>query len=169
MAAATVDLTSPITSSFSASRAWSQSGFGERHFRVIDFAEVNTAKGSTLAQNDTIDAVKIPAGSFVKDVIVRMLVPCAVASTTMQVGDSNVATGYIASVALDAAANTVAAASGTAILTLSAGSTVTTYSGGVYYATADAVRLKLNSSSAATTGKVEVSAFIIPLGTGTTI
>lgn len=168
MAAATVNLTSPLTSSYTASRAWAQTGFGERHFRVIDFAEANTAKGSTLAQNDTIDAVKIPAGSFVKDVIVRMLVPSA-ASTTMQVGDSTAATNYISSVALDAAANTVSAASGTAILTLTAGATVSSYSGGVYYAAADAVRLALNSSSAATTGKVEVSAFIIPLGTGTTI
>jgi hypothetical protein len=170
MTAATVDLTSPITSSFSASRAWEQSSSAIRKFRVIDWAEVLAAKGSATAQNDTVDVIKIPAGSFVKDVIVRQLVaPVSTAAETMQVGDTTHPTNYIVSFDLQSAANTCVAASGTAIVSQAAGGLTITYLGGLYYASADAIRVTLNSSAAVTAGKTEFSACIIPLGAGLTI
>jgi hypothetical protein len=117
-----------------------------------------------LAQNDTLDVVKIPAGSYVQDVIVRNLV-VGTASTTAQVGDSATPTGYIVSVALDAAAQTFNVASGTLIV----GSTITAMPFGKFYTTADAVRLTLNNATAVTMGRIEVTALIMPVGTGLTI
>jgi len=171
MAAATVDLTSPITSSFSASRAWVHPSDGFRAFRVIDWAEVNTVKESATAQNDTVDVLKIPAGSFVKDVIVRQLVaPTSTAAETMTVGDTtNGPTCYLTTFDLQSAANVCAAASGTAIYSQAAGGLTITYLGGLFYSAADAIRVTLNSSAAITAGKTEFSACIIPLGSGVTI
>lgn len=164
MAAATVDMTAPITTSFSADRAWEMSSPFTKKVRIIDFATATTLKGSALAQNDTLDVVKIPAGSYVQDVIVRNLV-VGTASTTAQVGDSATPTGYIVSVALDAAAQTFNVASGTLIV----GSTITAMPFGKFYTTADAVRLTLNNATAVTMGRIEVTALIMPVGTGLTI
>jgi len=150
MAAGTVDLTKPVDKS--QFRAFAKTSDGDPFTRVIDFEEATTKKGSALAQNDTIDVITIPAGTVCTQVMVREM-KVGTASTTMQVGDQTTATKYITSVALDGALQAFSACSPTA----------------VFYSAANAVQICLNSATAVTMGRFEITAVLLQLGTSVTV
>lgn len=131
---------------------------------VINFADVLATKGSALAQNDTVDALAVYAGERVKEVYVRAIT-AGTASSTFTVGDQAGATGFITSVAADAAAGTVTTAYGTYV---QAGSTTYLTTGGKYYSAANTIRLTLGAT-APQAGVVEVVAYIDATGTDSAI
>ena len=147
--------------------SWVRPSEEQVRIRILSFLDATTLKGSALVQNDTIDLFTIEAGMRVKDVYARILVPDA-ASTTMQIGDvANAATEFITSVTLDSAAQTFFPGNGLGFMT--AGGTVAGF-GGPFYATADTIRCKINSSGApATAGLVEVTAVLVPVGKSLTL
>jgi hypothetical protein len=147
--------------------SWARQSEEEVRIRILSFLDATTLKGSALVQNDTIDLFTVEAGMLVKDVYARILVPDA-ASTTMQIGDTaNAATEFVTSVTLDSVAQTFFPGNGLGFM--SAGGTVAGFSG-VFYATADTIRCKINSSGApATAGLVEVTAVLVPVGTSLTL
>ena len=107
-------------------------GYSGYLFNVIDFGL------QAVAQNDVVQALKVPANCLIKNV--RTVVATAEgAICTSQVGDGDGATGWDASVNLNAAANTATAgASGT-------DANVTT---GKFYAADDTIDLTMQNAAA---------------------
>lgn len=140
--------------------------FARKH--VISFADVLATKGSTLAQNDTVDVLTINPGERVVDVTARVIT-AGTTSSTVTVGDQAGATSYITSVACDGTAGTVTGADGAYIFS-QAGTVpyAVTWVGGKYYTAANTVRLTLGAT-APQAGVIEFTAFIEQLGTDTAI
>jgi hypothetical protein len=125
--------------------------------RTIDFVKAKAAKGSALVQNDTIDVFQLPAGTRIYDCWTRIQV-AATASTTMTLGDVASATGFVVSVALDAAAQTQVCGNG-AYLVSNATPIITVVP--KFYSTATVLRAVLNSSATPLVGAVEVNLLTI--------
>lgn len=120
--------------------------------RVIDFAELTAAKGSTLVAGDTARAIALNPGDYVKQVYFRQLV-AGTASSTMNVGDTAVgATAWYNGYATDGAAQTFALGNG-------ANATA-----GKMYAAADYLLLTLGATPPLV-GKVEITAEVYQFGT----
>lgn len=141
---ANIDLTYPPAGS--SYRIYNRSPYT---IRVVDFAEAATVKGSALAQNDTIDILDLSAGELVQDVFIRTMA-AGTAGATVQVGDASSATGYVASVAVDATANTMTQGTGAYLVN------GTTHIAGTLYTSAGVLRLTVNSSTAPAAGRIEV-------------
>lgn len=142
---------------------------------VIKFVDAVAVKGSALVQTDTIDAIKIYAGEFVVGAFVR-IITAGTTSSTVQVGDQTSAASFIASLALDAASGTVSLSPGTLttadnnIMVQDSGSAyAVTFTGGKYYASADTIRLTIDSATAPAAGVIEVGIVVIPVSASTTI
>lgn len=122
--------------------------------RVIDFTELGSAKGSTLAAADTANFITINAGDFVTRVWVRQLV-AGTSSSTVSIGDTAVgATAWHNALATDGAAQTFTAANGANV------------TAGKFYSSADALKLTLGATPPLT-GRIEVTAEVYKFGTST--
>jgi len=125
--------------------------------RSIDFVKVAAAKGTALVQNDTVDIWTVPAGTRVYDAWTRIQV-AGTAGSTLTLGDVASATGFITSVALDAAAQTHVLGNG-AYLVNNATPIVTVTP--KFYSAATVLRATLNSSATPQTGVVEVNWLVL--------
>lgn len=144
-----IDLTTPVAGS--TFQQWVSAAGVDRLVKTVDFAEALASKGSALAQNDTVKAMVIPAGSAVISVFCRQLV-AGTASSTFTVGSTATSTLYIASVSNDAAAQTFG---------YSDPSTIN------FFSSADTVTLKLGATPPQA-GKIEITALVAPVGTSLT-
>lgn len=124
---------------------------------VIDFAEAATAKGSTLANTDVIEALRIPAGSIVMQAGIKVLVAVTGASNdnTICLGITGVdADQWVDDYDLDAAA---------------AGAIATPVGPGTtdpmaYTATSDTLDITWSAGTTLpTAGKILVSALVVNL------
>ena len=121
-----------------------------RKTRIIDFAEAVTLKGSNLVAGDSIKAMTFDAGSLVLAVYVRQVV-AGTPSSTFSVGSAATSTLYVATVSADAVAQTMKS------------STI----GASFFSSADYVNFTLGATPTLT-GKVEVNALLLPIGTSLT-
>ena len=169
MAAPTVNIATPISgSSF---QSWGKPSAKFSRTRVLDFAEAVTKKGSALVNGNTIDIMPFYAGELVTNVISRILV-AGTASCTVTVGDDATAAGFMASLAVDGAANTVANSTGSFIFTQAGSSAyAVTWVGGKFYTATNALRIALSSGTTAEAqaGKIEFTAEIVELSTRLTL
>lgn len=122
---------------------------------VVDFSKISTA----LAQNDVVEALSIPAGTFVQGVQWEVETVEG-ASRNFAVGDGTTTNGWITTTT----ANSLA--SGCSLLALTEGTpnTVTGYSAGKYYSAADTIDLLAVTSGGLTTCKIRIKAFGITFG-----
>lgn len=117
---------------------------------VLDFASLAAFKGSALAQNDTIDAWKIPQGFLVYDVF-AVVKTASTASATIQIGDASASTGFITSISTNGTAGAAAAGSGSYIYSTSAATSPKSY-----WAASGLLRATINSATAPADGVVEL-------------
>lgn len=123
--------------------------------RVLDFAELGAAKGSTLAAADTCTLITLNPGDFVTRVFVRQLV-AGTSSSTVSIGDTAVgATAWHNGYATDSAAQN---------FTLGAGANV---AAGKFYSSADALKVTLGATPPLT-GRIEVTAEVYQFGNSIT-
>lgn len=108
-------------------------------------------------ENAVIEMLQIPAGSFVKDVVVEVMTVDT--GGTIDVGDGPDVDGYHDGIDATTAATTVSLLS----LTEAAPNTVTGYRAGKHYAAADSIDIKILGQAMAA-GKVRVKAFIQRVG-----
>lgn len=142
---------------------------------VIKWADATSTKGSALAQNDTVDVMKIYAGELVVGAWIRTIT-AGTGSSTCQVGDQSQAAGFIASTALDSAAGTLALGPGTLttannyIMVQAGASTyAVTFTGGKFYTDDNTVRVKINSSTAPIAGVHEFGIIYVPVSESETV
>lgn len=134
---------------------------------VVDLADLAIAKGSAAAGADTFDVINIPAGTIVKSVAIRTLVPVAgaetVSSPTIILGDEDAAS-FQAACAVDAAANTMVFGSGAY---LQAATVPYAVLGGKFYKAANHIRMTLGGTwTGATAGRFQVLVEVVEIGTG---
>lgn len=126
---------------------------------TVDFSKV------LPANTDVVQALPVPANALVLHVATRV-VAAGTGSTTATIGDGADADGWIASVALDAAAGTELTSNGKFTLSEGAPNTIAyTHafgaSGGKFYSAADTIDLTIGGVP--TTGKLSVSAVLLKL------
>ena len=134
----------------------SATGYTRRHV-------VNVATDlPTVTAGDSAKVMTIFAGEFVKNVFLRNITKSTTSSSTLEIGDSGSATGYIASGDATAANGTVIPSTGANVFTQS-GTTpfAVTWVGGKNYAAADYILLTLGSTAPAN-GIFEIVAEIVP-------
>lgn len=112
----------------------------------IDLADVVKLKGSALEADEIIQAIKVPAGTFVQRVLVKVVTAATGTALTANVGDGDSATGYDAEINLKATAGTITTS--TNAFTLAEGTpnviTVTdAYNAGKAYTAEDTIDVKL--------------------------
>lgn len=130
---------------------------------VVNFADVLATKGSALVATDTVDVMTLFPGEFLVGAYSRVIT-AGTAGSTVTVGDQASAAGFIASVAVDAAASTVLSGSGALLQ-----SGLTPFSIlGKFYSAANTVRLTLGAT-APQAGVVEITVDVVQLGTDTAI
>lgn len=117
---------------------------------TIDF----TVAAYTLAQNDVLEALAIPAKTFVERVVAEVLVVEG-ASRNYAIGDGSSTSGYIPTTT----ANTLGATAQALTLTEATPNTVTGYTAGKYYSAADTIDILAVTSGGLTTAKIRVVAF----------
>lgn len=108
----------------------------------IDLDDIQAEKGSALAAADVIQLLKVPARTFVHQVMVEIVTAAVGTALTANIGDGSAADGFDAAASLAATAGTVTqGAPGTdAYLT----------AGGKFYATADTIDATLATVTAVT-------------------
>jgi hypothetical protein len=133
---------------------------------VVDLADLAIVKGSAAAGTDTFDIINIPAGTIVKSVAIRTLVPVdggSVSSPTIALGDEDAAS-FQAACAVDAAANTMVFGSGAY---LQAATVPYAVLGGKFYSAAKHIRMTLGGTwTGATAGRFQVLVEVVEIGTG---
>lgn len=117
---------------------------------TIDF----TVAAYTLAQNDILEALVIPAKTFVERVIAEVLTVEG-AARNYAIGDGVTTNGYITTTT----ANTLGITAQALTLTEAAPNTVTGFTNGKYYSAADTIDILAVTSGGLTTGKIRVTAF----------
>ena len=108
--------------------------------QTIDFNEVARIKGSAIEANEIIQAISVPAGTFVQKVLTKIVSKATATGLTAHVGDGSDADGFDASVDLTATAGTVAT-SGLALTEGTPNTLVDAYSAGKAYTAADTIDL----------------------------
>jgi hypothetical protein len=112
----------------------------------LDFAAIAAARSAAgaaaLASGDVIEAMPLPAKSFVLAVGYDVTTAEG-ASATFDLGDGSDADGYLNDISL----NSVASGAMALALAEAAPNTVAGYSNGKYYAAADTIDVTLNSAS----------------------
>ena len=133
---------------------------------VVDLADLAIVKGSAAAGTDTFDVLNIPAGTIVKSVAIRTLVPVAggsVSGATIVLGDVDAAS-FMAACDVTAAANTLAFGSGAYLQGATVPYAVLT---GKFYSAANHLRMTLGGTwTGATAGRFEVIMEVVEIGTG---
>jgi hypothetical protein len=132
--------------------------------RVITLADLATIKASAAAGTDTFDLLPITAGMVVLSTAIRTLVPVSggsVSSPTIALGDQSAA-DFQSATAVDAAAQTYVAGSGTY---LQKATDPYNLAGGKFYSAANTLRATLGGTwTAATAGSFEVYMTVADLG-----
>lgn len=145
-------------------RTTPQSGRGIAHGNGPEYRRqtVSIAALATQAASDVIKLIPINAGEYVRNVWVRVLTASATGSSTINVGDSGSATGWISGFDATTAASTTVGSSGANLFT-QAGSGVygVTWTGGKGYAAADYVAFTLGATPPAA-GIYEVIVEVFP-------
>jgi hypothetical protein len=113
---------------------------------TLDFAAIAAARSAAgaaaLASGDVIEAIPLPAKSFVLAVGYDVTTAEG-ASATFDLGDGSDTDGYLNDISL----NSVASGAMALALAEAAPNTVAGYSNGKYYASADTIDVLLNSAS----------------------
>lgn len=124
----------------------------------VDFA----LAANTLAQNDVLEAIAVPANCLVSRIqweVTRV----EGAARNFAIGDGSTTNGYITSTTANSLASGCSTFAGTLGGTGAAGDpvTVTGYSSGKYYSTADTIDILAVTSGGLTTCKIKVKAHIV--------
>lgn len=119
---------------------------------TVDF----TNAAVTCAQNDIVEALAIPANTFVYGIRAEVLTVEG-AARNFAIGDGADTDGYITT----QSANTLAEFHSLLTLTEATPNTITGYSNGKYYAAADTIDILAVTSGGLTTCKLKVSAYIV--------
>lgn len=113
---------------------------------TLDFAKIATARAAAgaaaVASGDVIEAIPLPAKSFVLAVGYDVTTAEG-ASATIDLGDGSDTDGYLNDVSL----NSVASGAMALALAEAAPNTVAGYSNGKYYSAADTIDVLINSAS----------------------
>ena len=119
---------------------------------IVDFSKITTA---LVAQNEVAEAIDIPANCRVNHVRAEVLTVEG-AARNFAIGDGASTSGYITT----QSANALAEFHTTLLLTEAAPNTVTGYTNGKYYATADTIDILAVTAGGLTTCRIKVSAEI---------
>lgn len=122
---------------------------------VIDCAKLSTA----AAQNDTIEALNIPAGTLIQGVMWEVE-GVEGAARNFAIGDGDNTAGYVASTS----ANSTARGWSALALTEGTPNTVTGFGAGKYYDAADTIDILAVTSGGLVAAKIRVKAFGIVFG-----
>lgn len=122
---------------------------------IVDFSSAGT---TTLAQNDILEAIAIPANCRVNHVKCEVLTVEG-AARNYAIGDGSSTSGYIATTTANTLGSTHSALAGTLGGTGAAGDpvVVTGYSAGKYYAAADTIDVLAVTASGLSACKLKLS------------
>lgn len=120
---------------------------------VVDFSKI--AAASAVAINEIVEAIQIPANCRVNHVRAEVLT-IEGAARNFAIGDGASTSGYITT----QSANTLAEFHTSLLLTEAAPNTVTGYTNGKYYPTADTLDILAVTAGGLTTCRLKVSAEI---------
>lgn len=133
---------------------------GEQPGNPYVITQVFDAASQNLAQNDIAQLIDIPGKSWV-DLVWWEVLTVEGAARNFALGDGDDDDGYETTTTGNSLASGV---SGPVALTEGTPNTVTAYTGGKYYATADTLDLKAVTSGGLTALKIKVSARVTRLG-----
>lgn len=162
--ATTYSLAKGGTSGYPAANA--NSGIYKLEYKLdIAQAIVDGDITTQLVQNDVIEAINVPANTFVLAVGYQVTTALtATGTTTMEVGDGSDTDGYIAAASI-MSASTTQVSSPIAAITVASPSTLPNsseaYTFGKFYTAADTIDLKFPASSNTTVGVVKVWALLV--------
>jgi hypothetical protein len=114
----------------------------------------------TYAQNDVLEMINVPAGTFISAVAANVVVVEG-ASRNYAVGDGNSTAGYIPTTT----ANTLGITASVPVAATNASVTtpVPVYGNGVFYAAADTIDILVETSGGLTTCKIQLRAMATDL------
>ena len=121
---------------------------------VIDFSKLSTA----AAQNDVVEALKIPGGTFIQGVMWEVETVEG-AARNFAIGDGDTANGYVTTTSANSQAR------GCSVLTLAEAAPPTfAFTAGKYYDADDTIDILAVTSGGLTTAKIRVKAFGLVFG-----